>query len=243
MIGTTPAVGWYVFGVVPSDASPAAGTYLVERGPLAAVAAEVSLDEFGEDVLPERLNYRAWLEEKVRVHEDVLQSFVGVTPVVPLRFGVIYRDMADVRRLLAERGERFETVLERVSGRVELGVKAWFDPTHVQRRVAGSGREYLQRRRDELASSRDAASLASEAHARLAAAADAAVVNRPHPRELTGRDEQMLLNGAYLVPDGDDRFAAEVARLAEEHAGAGITFELTGPWPPYNFAEDDEDAA
>ena len=43
MIETTPAVGWYVFGVVPSDAAPAPGTYLVERGPLAAVAAEVSL--------------------------------------------------------------------------------------------------------------------------------------------------------------------------------------------------------
>jgi hypothetical protein len=48
----------------------------------------------------------------------------------------------------------------------------------------------------------------------------------------------MLLNGAYLVPDGDERFAAEVALLAEEHAAAGITFELTGPWPPYNFAEE-----
>jgi gas vesicle protein GvpL/GvpF len=230
--------GWYVFGIVPSDAVPAAGTYLVERGPLAAVSAEVSLAEFGEDVLPERLNDRAWLEDKVRVHEGVLQSFVGVTPVVPLRFGAIYRDVDDVRRLLAERGERFEEVLERVSGRVELGVKAWFDPAHVQRTTAGSGREYLQRRRDELASSRDAASVAAAAHARLAAAADAAVVNRPQPRELTGRDEQMLLNGAYLVPDGDERFAAEVALLAEEHAAAGITFELTGPWPPYNFAEE-----
>lgn len=239
MIEATPAVGWYVFGVVPSDAAPAAGTQLVERGPLAAIAAEVSLAEFGEDVLPDRLNDRTWLEEKVRVHEGVLQSFVGVTPVVPLRFGAIYRDVDDVRRLLADRGERFEAVLERVSGRVELGVKAWFDPAHVTRPAAGSGREYLQRRRDELASSRDAASVAAEAHARLAAAADGAVVNRPHPRELTGRDEQMLLNGAYLVPDGDERFAAEVARLADEHADAGITFELTGPWPPYNFAEDD----
>jgi len=239
VIGTTPAVGWYVFGVVPSDAAPATGTYLVERGPLAAVAAEVSLAEFGEDVLPERLNDRAWLEEKVRVHEAVLQSFVGVTPVVPLRFGAIYRDVADVRGMLAERGERFEAALERVSGRVELGVKAWFDPTHVQRTAAGSGREYLQLRRDELASSRDAAGVAATAHARLAAAADAAVANRPQPRELTGREEQMLLNGAYLVPDGDERFAAEVALLAEEHAAAGITFELTGPWPPYNFAEDE----
>jgi len=239
MIGTTPAVGWYVFGVVPSDAAPAPGTYLVERGPLAAIAAEVSLAEFGEEVLPERLNDRAWLEEKVRVHEAVLQSFVGVTPVVPLRFGAIYHDLGDVRRLLAERGEGFEAVLERVRGRVELGVKAWFDPTRVTRPAAGSGREYLQQRRDELSSARDAAAVAAAAHERLASTADAAVVNRPHPRELTGRDEQMLLNGAYLVPDGDETFAAEVARLAEEQLGAGITFELTGPWPPYNFAEDD----
>ena len=239
MIETTPAVGWYVFGIVPSDAAPAAGTTLVERGPLAAVTAEVSLAEFGEDVLPERLNDRTWLEEKARVHEAVLQSFVGVTPVVPLRFGAIYRDVDEVRRLLAERGSRFEEALERVSGRSELGVKAWFDPRHVQRTAAGSGREYLQRRRDELASARDAAAVAAVAHARLAAAAEAAVVNRPQPRELTGRDEQMLLNGAYLVPDGDERLAAEVAQLAEEHRDAGITFELTGPWPPYNFAEDD----
>jgi hypothetical protein len=239
MIETTPAVGWYVFGIVPSDAAPASGTSLVERGPLAAVAAEVSLAEFGEEVLPERLNDRAWLEEKVRVHEAVLQSFVGVTPVVPLRFGAIYHDVEDVRRLLAERGDRFEAVLERVTGRNEVGVKAWFDPAHVTQPAAGTGREYLQRRSKELSSVRDATAVASEAHARLAAAADAAVVNRPQPRELTGRDEQMLLNGAYLVRDGDDRFATEVARLAEEHAAAGITFELTGPWPPYNFAEDD----
>lgn len=239
MIETTPAVGWYVFGIVPSDAAPAAGTSLVERGPLAAVAAEVSLAEFGEDVLPDRLNDRAWLEEKVRVHEAVLQSFVGVTPVVPLRFGAIYRDVDDVRRLLAERGERFEAVLERVTGRTEVGVKAWFDPAHVTRPAAGSGREYLQRRRDELSSARDATGIVAAAHARLAGVADAAVANRPQPRELTGRDEQMLLNGAYLVRDGDDRFAAEVQRLADEHGEAGITFELTGPWPPYNFAEDD----
>jgi hypothetical protein len=232
--------GWYVFGVVPSDAAPAPGTSLVERGPLAAVAAEVSLAEFGEDVLPERLNDRTWLEDKVRTHEAVLQSFVGVTPVVPLRFGAIYRDVDDVRRLLAERGERFEAVLERVTGRSEVGVKAWHDPTRVARPSAGSGREYLQRRSEELSSARDAAGVAAAAHVRLAAAAEAAVVNRPQPRELTGRDEQMLLNGAYLVPDGDERFAAEVAQLAEEHGDAGITFELTGPWPPYNFAEEDD---
>jgi gas vesicle protein GvpL/GvpF len=236
MIGTTPAVGWYVFGIVPSDAVPAPGTSLVVHGPLAAVAAEVSLEEFGEDVLPERLNDRAWLEEKARVHEAVLQSFVGVVPVVPLRFGAIYRDVGEVRRLLGERADHFDVALERVRGRVELGVKVWFDPARVAQPPAATGREYLQRRRDELSSTRDAASLAASAHERLAALAEAAVLNRPQPRELTGRDEQMLLNAAYLVPEPGDDLGREVARLGEESAGAGLAFELTGPWPPYNFA-------
>jgi hypothetical protein len=158
---------------------------------------------------------------------------------VPLRFGAIYHDLADVRRLLDDRAEHFEVVLERVRGRVEIGVKVWFDPTRVARPAAATGREYLQRRRDELSSARDAAALAASAHDRLAAFAEGAVINRPQPRELTGRDEQMLLNAAYLVFESDE-LAREVARLGDEHADAGLTFEMTGPWPPYNFAETEQ---
>jgi hypothetical protein len=240
VIGAPATTAWYVFGVVPSDAAPPHGTYLVERGPLAAVAAEVSLAEFGEDVLPERLNDRHWLEEKVRVHEAVLQAFVGVAPVVPLRFGALYRDLGDVRRLLDERGGSFAAALEHVSGCKELGVKAWYEPSAVERPAATGGRAYLERRRGELSSARDAGALAAAAHEQLAAMAVDAVANRLQPRELSGRDERMLLNGAYLVADGDERFEAELARLAEAHAAAGVRYELTGPWPPFNFAGGEE---
>jgi hypothetical protein len=242
VIATTAATAWYVFGVVASDAVPPRGTQLVEHGALAAVAAEVSLAEFGDDVVAERLNDRAWLEEKVRAHEDVLQSFVGVVPVVPLRFGAIYRDPDDVRRLLGERSGFFEAALERLGGHVELGVKAWFDPARVARPPATDGRAYLERRRGELASARDATTAAAAAHERLLALASDGVVNRPQPRELSGRDEKMLLNAAYLVPTADDRLAAELGRLAEEHEPNGLVYELTGPWPPYNFAREDEPA-
>lgn len=242
MIETSAATAWYVYGVVESDAAAPREAQLVESGALAAVAAEVSLEEFGEDVVSERLNDRVWLEEKARRHEDVLQSFVGVTPVVPLRFGAIYRDLDDVRRLLTERGDFFQSTLERLRGRVELGVKAWFDPARVARPAAADGRAYLERRRAELSAVRDAAAAASTAHERLLDVAVEGVVNRPQPRELTGRDETMLLNGAYLVPAGDGRLAEEVARLADDHATLGIAYELTGPWPPYNFALEDDAA-
>lgn len=237
---TAPSV-LYVFGVVPADADPPPGTMLVAHGGLAAVTSEVPLAEFEESALRANLNDRGWLEEKARAHEEVLQSFSGVQPVLPLRFGTIYRDVDDIRLLLAGRAEFFAAALERLRGHVELGVKAWFDPARFARPRATEGRSYLERRRDELSFARRAGAAAAEAHDRLAAVAVAGVMNRPQPRELTGRSERMLLNCAYLVPVSDERLTDELARLEAEMAPLGLVFELTGPWPPYNFAPHEDD--
>ena len=45
----------------------------------------------------------------------------------------------------------------------------------------------------------------------------------------------MLLNGAYLVVREDTVLKGAVQELAERYGDRGVTYELTGPWPPYNF--------
>ena len=51
----------------------------------------------------------------------------------------------------------------------------------------------------------------------------------------------MLLNGAYLVPvDREADFGSAVGDLQERFGADGVTFELTGPWPPYNFVDEAE---
>jgi len=247
MIGT--ATGWYVYGVAEQQDGLEVIARVVGRGRLAALVAEVPLDEYGEETLRERLNDRAWLEEKARAHEEVLQAVAAIAPVVPLRFGTIYDELADVERLLDAQALSFESALERVRGRVELGVKAWAAPSRLAAAIGGdepageepSGRAYLQRRQREqrLASevAARAAELGEDAHRRLLAAAVDGVANRPQSRELSGRDEPMILNGAYLVAADDDALRAEVERLAAEHESIGITYEVTGPWPPHNFVE------
>jgi hypothetical protein len=246
MIESPAATAWYVYGVVPAGTAVPDGVRLVEHGPLAAVAAEVPLDEFGEEALRERLNDRAWLEEKARRHEDVLRTFLGAAPVVPLRFGTLYTDADDIRTMLEERSPSFRAALERLRGCVEVGVKAWLDREAIAAPApaTGGGRAYLERRRDELAAARDAsargAEVAVNAHERLLALAVEGVANRPQPRELTGRSEEMLLNAAYLVPEHDDALDREVEQLAAAAAPYGVTFELTGPWPAYNFALEED---
>jgi gas vesicle protein GvpL/GvpF len=245
---------WCVYGVAKDEPALAQleGVELIRRGPLAAVAREVPLDEYGEEVLPGRLNDREWLERNALAHEDVLQAATSVTTVVPLRFGTIYRSREHVEEMLEERGDELSTTLERVRGHVELGVKAWVDRAALERTLGpeeepaagGPGAAYLRQRRLEEERSRELTArcieLAEEAHGRLALVSAAAVSNRPQSRALSGRSEAMVLNGAYLVRDGDERLRSEVERLAGEHASLGVEYEVTGPWPPHNFAGEPE---
>ena len=59
---------------------------------------------------------------------------------------------------------------------------------------------------------------------------------RVHASAVTGRPERMVFNLSFLVanrtlPD----FRAALATLQAGHSGTGLTLEMRGPWPPYNF--------
>jgi len=100
------------------------------------------------------------------------------------------------------------------------------------------GTAYLARKRLEQAleweGNQILAALARDAHERLAAlSVDARLTRRGRRRA--------YFDAAYLVARGEDGlFHAGVADICNDHAGAGLTYELTGPWPPYSFVSDEE---
>ena len=248
--------GWYLYGVVAADAAVdgVPNVVLVAEGPIAGVARQVSLAEFDSSALPDRLGDAAWLEEKIRAHEQVLEDVLESASVVPCRLCTVYRTEDELRRFLADRREDLSAALSRVDGRVELGVKAFVDrerfasggaarnesirelAEHASQ--AEGGRAYLELRRleqlvtEELMRFKDEVS--ARLHERLTAAADDGVQLNLQRPEVTGRDEEMVFNGAYLVSDRP-RFERELGELADEHRESGVELELTGPWPPYNF--------
>jgi hypothetical protein len=228
----------YVYGVVPADAELAA-LDLVPEGELAALVARVDLDEYGEEPLRRNLEDRAWLERAVAVHDGVLSRAVGATPLVPLRFGAVFRDEGGVREMLRDRRAELREALDRLSGRVELGVKVFLvaEPQADESQPA-SGREYLlqkQRARDAAATAQaDALDRVRALHEQLASFADDSRVNAPQAPELSGRREPMLLNAAYLVPTEQQ---PEFTAAADDHGDERLEVVVTGPWPPYNFVE------
>jgi Gas vesicle synthesis protein GvpL/GvpF. len=51
-----------------------------------------------------------------------------------------------------------------------------------------------------------------------------------------GREADVVFNWAFLVPSANvEAFRAEVERAEQDHEATGLTLDLTGPWPPYNF--------
>ena len=256
--GTAGAL-WYVYGIVAAadlprtaglEPVPGGGPVTaIEHERLAAVASPVPDREYAPEALVRGLNDRAWLELVARAHERVLGSLLP-RAVVPLRLCSVFSAPERVVELLDERSGALYKALGRVVGRTELGVKVLVDPPALRRAAAdavgpgpataGEGSAYLAgraRRRQLDDRARELAGrVAAAVHARLAGFAVDAVRGRPQPRELTGEDRWMALNGSYLVDLATtDAFAAEVGRLGSRFRPAGVELALTGPWAPYSF--------
>ncbi|MFH0944939.1 MAG: GvpL/GvpF family gas vesicle protein, partial [Planctomycetota bacterium] len=232
---------------------------------LAAVVSSVSLKEFGEEELEANVKDPEWAKAKVRAHHDVLSELLsrGLYPV-PMRFCTIFQGPDRVRGMLQEHRKSLLSALSRVAKRAEWGVKMFCDQAVGRQRVeeeargvdalkremenAGAGAAYFLRKKMERMLDAEVERVADEAaqacHDALAGLSVDAVVLTLQEREVTGRVEAMLLNGAYLVGDESfPRFEAAIDRLTQDYASFGCSFELTGPWPAYNFARVDTEEA
>lgn len=263
------ATGQYVYGIVgtgvtvPDDLAgvePTATVGRIEEDGLAALVSAVPLAEFGEDALRENLNDVAWLEEKARAHEDVLEAALAAGAVVPLRLCTVFAGEDKVRRMLVGEHDVLADALGRLDGRAEWGVKAYADRDAVEREAlarsgngeaeddVSAGTAYMNRRRREARAREEVEEIADEwarsIHARLAAIAAEALLNPLQRPELSGHDGEMFLNGVYLLAHAEAQgFRAAVASLIEEFDRRGVEIVLTGPWPAYNFVKSSIEAA
>jgi hypothetical protein len=217
----------------------------VREGALSAAASSVDAAAFSEKMLQRRLTEPGELERLARAHHRVIGTVATAVPALPLRLGAVYTADGRVRAMLAERQPEFTRTLGWLAGRAECGVKVWACPDVLTAPAAGRGA--AARRRDELAA-RDqgrqrAAAAAADIHELLSGLSVAA---RQHQLQDSAADPQagqarevMLLNGSYLVDAGRLGDFAAAAQAAVAGRG-GARADVTGPWPPYSFADGPE---
>jgi hypothetical protein len=174
-------------------------------------------------------------EDNLWQHEAIVEVLMADRAVLPVRFGTVLSNKAAVQNVLAAHYADFVASLDRVRGRVELGLRVLWN-SEIQNPKSkiqnpNSGRAYLMARLEEERQARAwrqrAEALAEELHASLAQlAAESTQQVLVTPR--------LLLTAAYLVErDRVTVFQREVEALSTAYPA--LRFLCTGPWPPYNF--------
>ena len=243
-------------GLPEEGIDPTQPVYALPYQAIQAIVSEVSLQEFGQEELEANLNDMKWVEAKVLAHQRVLEAMLAYHTLVPMRFCTIYRSESRVQEMLAQHYDDFVETLAWLESKQEWGVKVYCDAKTLAQKVTeisnkvkelkaeieqkSSGVAYFLKKKVDEAIAEEVERVSDEyaqrSHDRLSSHAERAVVNPLQSKELTGRKEAMILNGAYLIAEKQlAAFRTELESLVEEHDDLGFTYEMTGPWPPYNF--------
>lgn len=265
----TSEIGWYLYAFLAhEDLPPLTGidgrsplSVIAENG-IAALASPVLLAEFGEEVLRQNLKDLRWLEEKVCLHEAIVEAALAKGPVLPMKFGTIFLNTETIRVVMRRNARRIQEALEFLKDKVEWGVKGFANPAALRAAVLRSdaailalateastkppGQAFFLRRKIEESTS--AKSLEREemlARAFLEAIQKTVVDLAAHPPLLpeASRGERIVLNLACLVRrEGVEAFLAGVEQWNRRYGEEGFRLVTSGPWPPYHFVPrlDDE---
>ena len=149
--------------------------------------------------------------ERVEHHIEVMTEYARRGPILPAPVGVVFRGQDSVERWMELHYVALSDALSFVENRVVGRVHVW-RPGEADEREAGS----------------DLAAVAAESFRILRRAAVSTVPLRIE--KLTG----IVLSAAFLIEQELWKdFASEVEDQGRR--APNLRFELTGPWPPYDF--------
>ena len=113
----------------------------VERGLWLAVA-DAPLSRYGEATINRGLADLSWVSRAALAHEEVIESFIGETAVLPMKLFTIFTSDARALEHIAAQRMRIAALVKRVGNHQEWGVRVVLDRARAERAsVGGSGRE------------------------------------------------------------------------------------------------------
>ncbi len=221
-------------------------------GGLSAVYTPVKDEEFSQETIDRRAADLEWLGAIGYRHQAVVSELMKRTAIVPLRAFTLFSSEEALRDYLAENAAMLGTVLDRLDGKQEWTLRVELDPQRwsealtgrvaslrdLQQQIAtaAAGKAFLLRKK--LDEERKRAS--HEAEHSLVGEIEQAVVERLRCETIAESRERR--DGAFpqinvLINRDEEASLQELrAELASRYEPEGVTLALTGPWPPYTFA-------
>lgn len=229
---------------------------------LEAIVSEVSLEEFASEVIQrkaqENLN---WIKEKAVIHEKVVEEAMGENShflnLIPMRFGTIFKDKGRLEKMLNNGYYKIKEILEEIRGKQEWSVKVYLRDKKQFEQMIKESNEAIKEKEGEIASlpegmaffteeelkkviskelEKELSNITEGLYESLKKQSVSSVKGKILKKELTGRQEPMVLNAAYLIPEENiEDFKKEAIDINQQIEKNGVFLEYSGPWPPYNF--------
>jgi Gas vesicle synthesis protein GvpL/GvpF len=217
--------------------------YTISDGDIAAVVSDVS----NQKIRPERRHFAA--------HQAVLKRLMAEGDLLPVSFGIISNGPKAVRAILSRNNDAVRKQLERIAGKVEMGLKVSWDVTNIYEYMVNTHPE-LRDARDEFVRNNNGAT--QDDRIQIGQMFEQALLQ---DRELYAervetilatrcsetkrnkcRNEQEVMNLCCLVArDHLKEFEVAVFEAAGQFDDSFV-FDFNGPWAPHNFVELELDA-
>jgi len=212
--------------------------------------------EFSEENLKKNLSDISWVDTNARSHIGIIGLLMEYSTVIPFRFGTIYNTREGLKEFVRDYSESLMGNFERIEGCEEWAVKIYcnrkalseqiddlsIEASDLEKQIMASspGKAFLLRRKKtdliENEVNRLTKTYGQEFYDEINKLCEASALNNLLPKELTGRDDMMILNVAFLVRKNKvDEFSAAIKSLKLKYNELGFDIELTGPWPPFSF--------
>ena len=230
---------------------------------LEAIVSEVALEAFASEEIQrkaqEDLN---WIKEKAVTHARVVQEAMRrgaiLLDLIPMKFGTIFNDRARLEEILEKNYLRIREALERIRGKQEWSVKVYLKDRRKFEQVIKEKNGTIKEKERKIADLPEGMAFFMEEELKEVISEEIdkelnniseglfedfkkqaidSVKNKILGKELTGRQEPMVLNVAYLILEEKIKdFKKEAQRLNQEIQANGFYLEYSGPWPAYSFA-------
>jgi hypothetical protein len=234
----------------------AGSLYLIRYRGLYAVAGKVKETEFGENGLKKNMADLEWIKANAATHERVIERVMADADVIPFKFATLFNTDQSLIAMLEGYGEEFDAILQRLGNKQEWGVKIYCDMDkaktfsvagepeilEIENKISGSppGKTFfLEKKKAELSAkavNNRINEYCRESFDLLKDLSFEARINKLLPKQVTEREDDMVLNSAFLVgKDEVSDFISVLDMLKADYETRGFLIDCTGPWPPYNF--------
>lgn len=221
--------------------------YTVIYRDLAAVVSDSSLDQY------------PMIRENLLAHQKVMEKVMQETTVLPVRFSTLVGDSKSaasaekIKEVLGNRYDEIHHLLEDMSEKVELGVKAlWKDMKTIFQEIVEENTE-IKSLKKKIESEKKSPMQTLPQRTRIGEMVKAALdakkareakeilsslsVLSKQTKENKLYGDNMILNAAFLVESNRQLdFENQLNKLASQREDR-VNFKFVGPVPPCNFVE------